>query len=128
MIDDIAGYQSFFAEGCSGEVAGKAVEIDTELCGLCREAALCEQAGDDTCEHVATAGCGHARVTCGVEAYSSCGCADLRVMSLHDEEDAEVDGEVAGARQAFVGVGAVSHESVELSGVGGEDAVCRHLA
>ena len=68
---DVAGERAVFALDMCGYVARKPVDVDSCRSSDLRLIALCEQRGDDSCQHVAASGCGHSGRTCRIEKYLS---------------------------------------------------------
>ena len=93
-VDDVAGHHAVLTETLGGDVTRKAVDVNAHSAGLLVAVSLAEKREDNSCEDVAAASCGHARVACGVEIAGALRRADRAVRALDDDIDLLVDGHV----------------------------------
>ena len=82
MPDDVACQHALFPESLGGKVASGGVEPYAQETGVAWSVALCEESRDETCQHIAAASGGHARVTHREAIDLSVGRADVGGMSL----------------------------------------------
>ena len=110
-VDDVAGHHAVLTETLGGDVTRKAVDVNAHSAGLLVAVSLAEKREDNSCEDVAAASCGHARVACGVEIAGALRRADRAVRALDDDIDLLVDGQFTCALKFFVVVSCVADQS-----------------
>ena len=101
------------------------MEIDTQDSCMFRVITLCEQGKQESGEHIAAAGRGHARIARGVEKLPAVGKCHHRVMPFEDKNHRVALCKQPGSFQSIKVIGRFSRKTFKFGKMRGQDAIRR---